>query len=151
MKNKEKSYIIIITVYLLCLTKVQYIHAALNTENKRNTLTKISFDSSDKFTVGNLLCWSHMTVTWLLFLMTDGSPEMASRRWQVTPSTAQTCTDCESQAETITKKRFAKKKKKSQLTFSLFVSLSLRFLKGNQQLTHINPNAFVGSSELVVL
>ncbi|XP_026207986.1 follicle-stimulating hormone receptor isoform X2 [Anabas testudineus] len=25
------------------------------------------------------------------------------------------------------------------------------FLKGNQQLTHINPNAFVGSSELVVL
>lgn len=147
MKNKEKSYTIIITVNLLCLTKVQYIHAALNTQNKRNTLTKISFDSSDKFTVGNLLCWSHMTVTWLLFLMTDGSPEMASRRWQVTPSTAQTCTDCESQAQTITKK------KKCQLTclISLFVSLSLRFLKGNQQLTHINPNAFVGSSELVVL
>lgn len=37
---------------------------------------------------------------WLLFLPTDGSPAMASRRWRMMPSTAQRCTVCESQAET---------------------------------------------------
>lgn len=74
-----------------------YIHTALVTENKRTAHTKISLDM---FTVGTVLCWSHMTVIWLPFVMTDGSPEMASRRWKVTLSTAQGCTDCESQAET---------------------------------------------------
>lgn len=80
-------------------SKILRIHAAFVTGNKRTAKTKISFDSSDKLTVGNE-CWSHMTVIWLRFLVTDGSPEMASRRWQVTPSMAQRCTDCESQAET---------------------------------------------------
>lgn len=51
-----------------------------------------------------------MTVIWLPFLMTDGSPEMASRRWQVTPSTEQRCTDCESQAETQLQTEDLKKK-----------------------------------------
>lgn len=89
-----------------------------------------------------------MTVIWHLFLMTDGSPEMASRRWQVTPSTAQRCTDCESQAETQLLTEDLQKKLARIFYFSLSLS---RFLRGNQQLTHVNPNAFVGSSELVVL
>lgn len=91
-----------------------------------------------------------MTVIWLPFLMTDGSPEMASRRWQVTPSTEQRCTDCESQAETQLQTEDLKKK---TYTFNstLSFSLALRFLRGNRQLTHISPSAFVGSSELVVL
>uniref|UniRef100_A0A4W6DS32 Thyrotropin receptor n=1 Tax=Lates calcarifer TaxID=8187 RepID=A0A4W6DS32_LATCA len=39
-----------------------------------------------------------------------------------------------------------------KLAHIFYFSLSLsRFLRGNQQLTHVNPNAFVGSSELVVL
>ena len=84
------------------------IHAAR--ENRRTSHAKISFDSSVKFAAGTVLCRSHMTVIWLLSLMTDGSPEMESRRWQVTPSTAQRCTDCESQrGDTITNRRFTKR------------------------------------------
>lgn len=92
-----------------------------------------------------------MTVTWLLFLITDGSPEMASGRWQVTPSTARRCTDCESRTERRDNKQmiYSKEEKIAQLTcfnLSLF-----RYLKGNKQLTDINPNAFVGCGGLSLL
>lgn len=65
---------------------------------------KCLFNSPDlnpqKGSKQTLVSGSFLSVTWLLLLLTDGSPEMASRRWRVAPSTAQRCTDCESQAET---------------------------------------------------
>lgn len=100
----------------------------LHTEKER-----IAHTISDKFTVGTVLCCSHMTVIWLPFLMTDGSPEMASRRWQVTPSTAQRCADCESQAETQLQTGDLPKKRKKAHVFN---SSLLRPLSGFSEATN---------------
>uniref|UniRef100_A0A3Q2W2E6 Thyrotropin receptor n=1 Tax=Haplochromis burtoni TaxID=8153 RepID=A0A3Q2W2E6_HAPBU len=54
-------------------------------------------------------------------------------------------------AETQLQTEDLKKKKPYTFNSTLSFSLALRFLRGNRQLTHISPSAFVGSSELVVL